>query len=108
MSNARAKTIQLLLDDGTLNGLINIADSEWNPGEMYASPRKAVNELVALDKYGIYLLLSDERVYIGRSQDLKRKMEQHMQMGGLEQNSVKYLMEAKNMMFQSLIGFRLI
>jgi len=78
MSNAKAKTIQLLLYDGTLNGVINIADSAWNPGEMYASPRNAVNELVSLDKYGVYLLLSDDRVYVGQAQDLERRIKQHL------------------------------
>ena len=78
MANTKAKTIQLLLYDGTLNGVINIADSAWNPGEMYASPREAVNELVSLDKYGVYLLLSDERVYVGQAQDLERRIKQHL------------------------------
>ena len=76
--NAKAKTIQLLLYDGTLSGVINIADSAWNPGEMYASPREAVNELVSLDKYGVYLLLSNERVYVGQAQDLERRIRQHL------------------------------
>jgi len=78
MASTKAKTIQLLLYDGTLNGVINIADSAWNPGEMYASPREAVNELVSLDKYGVYLLLSDERVYVGQAQDLERRIKQHL------------------------------
>ena len=78
MANAKAKTIQLLLYDGTLNGVINIADSAWNPGEMYVSPRNAVNELVSLDKYGVYLLLSKDRVYVGQAQDLERRIKQHL------------------------------
>lgn len=78
MASTKAKTIQLLLYDGTLNGVINIADSAWNPGEMYASPRDAVNELVSLDKYGVYLLLSDDRVYVGQAQDLERRIKQHL------------------------------
>ena len=78
MASTKAKTIQLLLYDGTLNGVINIADSAWSPGEMYASPRDAVNELVSLDKYGVYLLLSDERVYVGQAQDLERRIKQHL------------------------------
>ena len=78
MANTKAKTIQLLLNDGTLNGVINIADSAWNPGEMYASPRSAVSELVSLNKYGVYLLLSDERVYVGQAQDLERRIKQHL------------------------------
>lgn len=78
MASTKAKTIQLLLYDGTLSGVINIADSAWNPGEMYASPRDAVNELVSLDKYGVYLLLSDERVYVGQASDLERRIKQHL------------------------------
>lgn len=78
MTNAKAKTIQLLLYDGTLSGVINIADSAWNPGEMYASPRASINELVSLDKYGVYLLLSDERVYVGQASDLERRIKQHL------------------------------
>ena len=77
-TNAKAKTIQLLLYDGTLSGVINIADSAWNPGEMYASPRDTVNELVSLDKYGVYLLLSNDRVYVGQAQDLARRIKQHL------------------------------
>lgn len=76
--NAKAKTIQLLLYDGTLSGVINIADSAWNPGEMYASPRESVNDLVSLDKYGVYLLLSNDRVYVGQASDLERRIKQHL------------------------------
>ena len=78
MPNPKAKTVQLLLNDGTLNGVINIADSAWNPGEMYAAPRDAVDELASIDKYGVYLLLSDSRVYVGQAQDLQRRIKQHL------------------------------
>ena len=76
--NSKGKTIQLLLNDGSLNGVINIADSAWNTGEMYASPRESVNELVSLNKYGVYLLLSRNRVYVGQASDLKRRIKQHL------------------------------
>ena len=78
MSNAKAKTIHLLLEDGTLSGIININDSAWGLGEMYAAPRESVKELASLDKYGVYLLLSDQRVYIGQSSDLERRIKQHL------------------------------
>lgn len=77
-SHTKAKTVQLLLYDGDLSGVINIADSAWNPGEMYASPRESVNELVSLDKYGVYLLLSSDRVYVGQASDLERRIKQHL------------------------------
>jgi len=35
---ARAKTINLLLNDGSLNGVISMEDSSWNKGELYSAP----------------------------------------------------------------------
>lgn len=80
MSNAKAKTINLLLEDGTLKGLINIADSSWNSGELYSAPRDSVDDLIKSDackKFGVYLLLSTEMVYIGQASDLSRRIKQH-------------------------------
>ena len=78
--STKAKTIQLLLYDGKLNGVINIADSAWDLGEMYAAPRESVDELVSqsVDKYGVYLLLSSDRVYVGQSSDLEKRVKQHV------------------------------
>jgi len=78
MTNANQKSIQLLLNDGTMNGVINIVDSAWNLGEMYVSPRDAVKELESIAKYGVYLLLSDQRVYVGQAQDLEKRIRQHL------------------------------
>jgi len=38
MTSAKAKTINLLLYEGNLNGVISIEDSSWNAGEMYSAP----------------------------------------------------------------------
>ncbi|MDO4467780.1 MAG: GIY-YIG nuclease family protein [Bacillota bacterium] len=81
MPGAKAKTINLLLEDGTLKGLINIADSSWNSGELYSAPRDSVTELVKSDacsKFGVYLLLSDDMVYVGQASDLSRRIKQHI------------------------------
>lgn len=78
--NTRAKTINLLLYDGILNGVIGIEDSSWNSGELYSAPRASVQDLFKTDacnKYGIYLLLSNSRVYIGQSSDLAKRLAQH-------------------------------
>ncbi len=78
---ARAKTINLLLYDGSLRGVVSIEDSGWYSGEMYSAPREAVEELLktgACDKYGVYLLLSRDRVYVGQSSDLARRIAEHM------------------------------
>ena len=80
MSKARAKTIKLLLQDGSLNGVINMADSSWNSGKLYSAPRASVDELIKLDickHYGVYLLLSEDMVYIGQASDLSKRIKQH-------------------------------
>lgn len=79
--DARAKTINLLLYDGTLQGVISIEDSSWNSGELYSAPRDSVQNLFATDacsKYGVYLLLSNSKVYVGQSSDLAKRLSQHI------------------------------
>ncbi len=78
--NAKAKTINLLLYDGDLDGVISIEDSNWNAGELYSAPRESVSELLKTDacnKYGVYLLLSSSKVYVGQSSDLAKRLTQH-------------------------------
>jgi len=75
-----AKTINLLLEDGTLNGVISIEDSSWNAGELYSAPRASITELLNSDAcktYGVYLLLSSKTVYVGQSSDLSKRIIQH-------------------------------
>lgn len=77
---AQAKTINLLLYDGNLSGVISIEDSSWNAGELYSAPRASVNDLLETDackKYGVYLLLSSDMVYVGQSFDLAKRITQH-------------------------------
>lgn len=81
MAGAKAKTISLLLEDGTLKGVMCIEDSSWNSGELYSAPRESINELLsseACNKFGVYLLLSEEMVYIGQSMDLATRIKQHL------------------------------
>lgn len=44
MADAKAKTINLLLYEGDLEGVISIEDSSWNSGELYSAPRDSVSE----------------------------------------------------------------
>ncbi|MCR5204591.1 MAG: GIY-YIG nuclease family protein [Lachnospiraceae bacterium] len=77
----KAKTINLLLYDGNLNGVISIQDSSWNSGELYSSPRESVADLLkngACSKFGVYLLLSDDMVYVGQASDLAKRLSQHL------------------------------
>ena len=81
MADAKAKTINLLLYDGDLDGVISIEESNWNSGALYLAPRESVSELIETDacnKYGIYLLLSKNMVYVGQSSDLSKRITQHL------------------------------
>lgn len=76
----KQKTINLLLYEGDLEGVISIEDSSWNSGELYSAPRDSVSELLETDackKYGVYLLLSKSMVYVGQSSDLSKRITQH-------------------------------
>lgn len=79
--SALAKTINLLLYDGTLQGVISIEDSGWNAGAMYISARDTVDSLIATEackRFGVYLLLANNRVYVGQSSDLARRLNEHL------------------------------
>ena len=77
VNRAKAKIIKLLLQDGDLNGIMQIDDSAWN-GEIYVSPRESVGELAEINKYGVYLLLSNKQVYVGQASDLKKRIKEHL------------------------------
>lgn len=77
----QAKIINMLLYDGTLDGVIRIENSSWNAGELFSAPRDSVTELLntgACNKYGVYLLLSTNMVYVGQSSDLAKRVSQHI------------------------------
>ena len=81
MDNPNAKTIHLLLNDGTLDGIMCLENSNWNNGELYSAPRKTAEQLLlseACNKYGVYLLLSEEKVYVGQASDLAKRIKQHI------------------------------
>lgn len=81
MSDAKAKTINLLLYEGNLTGVISIEDSSWNSGELYSAPRDSISDLLNTDackKYGVYLLLSKDMVYVGQSSVLAKRINQHL------------------------------
>lgn len=81
MSTIKAKTINLLLEDGSLNGVMSLEDTSWNAGELYSAPRESVDNLFnteACNRYGVYLLISESMVYVGQASDLKRRIKQHI------------------------------
>ena len=71
----------MLLYSGSINGVINISNSAWESGKMYAAPRDSIEDLVSradCKKYGVYLLLSEQLVYVGQARDLERRTRQHL------------------------------
>lgn len=77
----KAKTIKMLLYDGSLNGVTNLSDSAWEIGKMYSAPRESISDLVSradCKRYGVYLLLSQQQVYVGQAIDLERRTKQHL------------------------------
>ena len=78
---AKAKTINLLLNDGSLKGVISMEDSNWNKGELYSAPRESIDDLISSEacaRYGVYLLLSEDMVYVGQASDLAKRIKQHL------------------------------
>lgn len=64
---AKAKKITLYLGNGTLDGLVNISESDgWDlGGELFSCPRDNLSDLLnddTIDKLGVYLLLSNKVV----------------------------------------------
>lgn len=79
--STKTKTIKMLLYSGSINGVINISNSAWESGKMYAAPRDSIEDLVSradCKKYGVYLLLSEQLVYVGQARDLERRTRQHL------------------------------
>jgi len=76
---AEAKTIKLLLSNGSLSGLLMAELLKWE-GILFSSPR-ASYQLLSNEpesKYwGVYLLVSDNQVYIGQANDLLRRIGEH-------------------------------
>lgn len=74
------KSINLFLENGNFDGIVVVEDTSWGSGVMYSAPRESVNELLTYKEcsfYGVYILLSSNRIYIGQASDLKTRIKQH-------------------------------
>lgn len=76
---AQARTIKLLLSNGSLSGLIRAQLSKWS-GVMLVSPRESY-EMLSIQQEasysGVYLLLSEDKVYVGQASDLLKRAKEH-------------------------------
>lgn len=76
---AEAKTIKLLLSNGSLSGLLVAELLKWD-GILFSSPRESYHLLSNEPEskfWGVYLLVSDDKVYIGQANDLLRRIGEH-------------------------------
>lgn len=82
MSVNLEKSINLLLYEGNLDGLVIVEDSGWETGELYSASRTKVSDLLNTDacsKNGVYILLSDDRVYVGQSSFFSARVDRHLE-----------------------------
>lgn len=78
---SRAKVINVVLESGTLDGVVQISNKTGDDVIIFSAPRKSIDELLELEQsrnFGVYLLLSDKKVYIGQSTDLKNRIKNHI------------------------------
>ena len=76
----KKKSIRLLLYDGELDGIIRIEDSSWIYGELYVAPRNSLADLFETDilnRLGLYILLSNDMVFVGQTTDFAMSIRQH-------------------------------
>lgn len=50
--------------------------TQWK-GLMYVVPRSEINKIEEIDRFGVYLLLSDTQIYTGEASALKNRIKQH-------------------------------
>lgn len=78
---SRPKVINVVLENGTLDGVVQISNKTGDDVIIFSAPRKNVDMLLDINEsnnFGVYLLLSDNKVYVGQATDLKRRIKSHV------------------------------
>lgn len=76
---ASGKGINLFFMDSSYDSLMKITSTQWK-GLMYVVPRSKINKMLSLkevDRFGVYILLSDTQIYVGEASTLKNRIKQH-------------------------------
>ena len=76
---ASGKGISLFFKDCRYDSLMKITSTQWK-GLMYVVPRSEISKMIGLEevnRFGVYLLLSDTQIYAGEASDLKNRIKQH-------------------------------
>src|SRR5690554_5255072 len=74
------KTIEMVLYDGSLDGYTYLVMSSWNKGVLLSSHKSTLDQLLKTDEIerrGVYLLLSKNKVYVGQSRNIKQRISRH-------------------------------
>ncbi len=78
----REKSITLIIDENSVNGVIHVDDdTNWNAGQLFIIPRKSVKEWISnngVSFYGVYILLSEDRIYVGQATNLSSRINTHL------------------------------
>lgn len=74
------KGIQLFFKDGNYSSLMKVTGSSWRGGIIYVVPRAEIGRMLELEEakgFGVYVLLSESRIYAGEASDLRNRIKQH-------------------------------
>lgn len=77
---ANERVISVILEDGTLNGIVQVYFKNQSDALIMSSPRSSIDRLFDYEPskhFGVYLLISDKRVYIGQASELKSRIKTH-------------------------------
>lgn len=77
---ARLKTLNVLLQEGCLNGVISIEENSWQNGVLLLCPRGKIDDLQnqsEIHNQGVYLLFSGDSVFVGRLSDFEADFPVH-------------------------------
>lgn len=73
--------IDVQLYDGDPCGVVSLGVSRWGHLRVFIAPRESVNKLLRIDQChnnGVYLLLSDNMILVGQTDELERHLPHHM------------------------------
>ncbi|MCQ2515465.1 MAG: GIY-YIG nuclease family protein [Saccharofermentans sp.] len=77
----QAKVINIVLENGTLDGVVRISNKAGEDVIILSAPRKSVDYIFEVEEsqnFGVYLLLSEKQVYVGQSSNLKSRIKNHL------------------------------
>lgn len=78
---AEQKCVEILLYDGEFDSIVKLNSSKKDMLVVYYAPRNKAKELLKIEDLknsGIYLLLSEDRFYVGQTNDFSTRIDSHL------------------------------